>query len=243
MANDSAVRRSGRGILIFVILALVVGLFCLIFVRPSTASTGPDQVSLHYKGGAFTSKRFSDCIAPSNRVFDGPGDGHFAYPASQSNFVFDTGEGDGGPITFVTKDGIEMTVEGVANFVLNTDCSLAGDRRHDLPGRAAPAVPRADRQPLRGVHDRGRLPLRRLAPDARDLHRPAAGHRDRPGRPGLHLHRALHRPGQEGGLGAVGARAAARPGRPADRRRDLSSSSTSRSPCRSRSRRSRSRTS
>ena len=114
-----------RGILIFVILALVVGLFCLIFVRPSTASTGPDQVSLHYKGGAFTSKRFSDCIAPSNRVFDGPGDGHFAYPASQSNFVFDTGEGDGGPITFVTKDGIEMTVEGVANFVLNTDCSLA----------------------------------------------------------------------------------------------------------------------
>ena len=122
MANDTA-GRSARGILIFVILALVVGLFCLIFVRPSTASTGPDQVSLHYKGGAFTSKRFSDCIAPSNRVFDGPGDGHFAYPASQSNFVFDTGEGDGGPITFVTKDGIEMTVEGVANFVLNTDCS------------------------------------------------------------------------------------------------------------------------
>ena len=105
-----------------VMLVLVVGLFCLIFVRPSTASTGPDQVSLHYKGGAFTSKRFSDCIPPSNRVFDGPGDGHFAYPASQSNFVFDAATGDGGPITFVTKDGIEMTVEGVANFVLNTDC-------------------------------------------------------------------------------------------------------------------------
>ena len=134
MANDTA-GRSGRGILIFVILALVVGLVCLIFVRPSTASTGPDQVSLHYKGGAFTSKRFSDCIAPSNRVFDGPGDGHFAYPASQSNFVFDTGEGDGGPITFVTKDGIEMTVEGVANFVLNTDCTTQEHRRHDLRGR------------------------------------------------------------------------------------------------------------
>ena len=53
MANDTA-GRSARGILIFVILALVVGLFCLIFVRPSTASTGPDQVALHYKGGAFT---------------------------------------------------------------------------------------------------------------------------------------------------------------------------------------------
>ena len=83
MANDTA-GRAGRGILVLFVLALVVGLFCLIFVRPSTASTGPDQVSLHYKGGAFTSKRFSDCIAPSNRVFDGPGDGHFAYPASQT---------------------------------------------------------------------------------------------------------------------------------------------------------------
>lgn len=122
MANDIA-GRTGRGFLVLLVLVLVAALFCLIFVRPSTASTGPDQVSLHYKGGAFTSKRFSDCIAPSNRVFDGPGDGHYAYPASQSNFVFDNGEGDGGPITFVTKDGIEMTVEGVANFVLNTDCS------------------------------------------------------------------------------------------------------------------------
>ena len=121
MATDTG-GRSGRGILILLILLLVMGLVCLLFVRPSTASTGPDQVSLHYKGGAFTSKRFSDCIAPSNRVFDGPGDGHFAYPASQSNFVFTAGGGDGGPITFVTKDGIEMTVEGVANFVLNTDC-------------------------------------------------------------------------------------------------------------------------
>lgn len=132
MANDTA-GRSARGILIFVILALVVGLFALIFVRPSTASTGPDQVALHYKGGAFTSKRFSDCIAPSNRVFDGPGDGHFAYPASQTNFVFDAGEGDGGPITFVTKDGIEMTVEGVANFLLNTSCEplTIGDVRYE----------------------------------------------------------------------------------------------------------------
>jgi SPFH domain / Band 7 family len=136
MANETAGRSAARGILILVILALVVGLFCLIFVRPSSASTGPDQVALHYKGGAFTSKRFSDCIAPSNRVFDGPGDGHYSYPASQSNFVFDTGEGDGGPITFVTKDGIEMTVEGVANFVLNTSCEPLEIGNVTYPGGA-----------------------------------------------------------------------------------------------------------
>ena len=70
-----AARAVGVGIAI-VVLALVV----LLFVRPSTTSTGPDQVALHYKGGAFSSKTFADCIAPSNRVFDGPGDSHFAYP-------------------------------------------------------------------------------------------------------------------------------------------------------------------
>ena len=97
-------------------------LVLLVFVRPSSISTAPDQVALHYKGGAFTSKRFSDCIGPSNREFDGPGDSHFAYPASQTNFVFDASGGDGTSITFVTKDGIEMAVEGVANFLLNTSC-------------------------------------------------------------------------------------------------------------------------
>ena len=114
--------RAGKVVLALVVVVLVV-IAMLMFVRPSTASTGPDQVSLHYKGGAFSSKRFSDCIEPSNRVFDGPGDSHFAYPASQTNFVFDADTtGDGLQITFVTRDGIEMTVEGVTNFLLNTSC-------------------------------------------------------------------------------------------------------------------------
>jgi hypothetical protein len=118
--------RSGRGggakAVLVLVVVVVVALAVLIVAKPSTASTGPDQVSLHYKGGAFSSKRFSDCIEPSNRVFDGPGDSHFAYPASQTNFVFDAEGGDGRQITFVTRDGIEMTVEGVANFLLNTSC-------------------------------------------------------------------------------------------------------------------------
>lgn len=101
---------------------VALGLLLLLVARPSSISTGPDQVALHYKGGAFSSKKFSDCVAPSNREFDGPGDLHFAYPASQTNFVFDAQGGDSDPITFVTKDGIEMTVEGVTNFLLNTSC-------------------------------------------------------------------------------------------------------------------------
>ena len=133
MADNVARRSRGRYILL-VVLVCVVGLFALMFIRPATESTGPDQVSLHYKGGAFSSERFSDCIPPSTRVFDGPGDGHFAYPSSQTNFVFsDDIESDGGSVTFVTKDGIEMTVEGVANFLLNTSCAQAeiGGRTYD----------------------------------------------------------------------------------------------------------------
>jgi len=101
----------------------VIAVLAIVVAGPSTVSTGPDQVAMHYKGGAFTSKKFSDCIAPSNREFDGPGDGHFSYPSSQTNFVFATaGNVDGDAITFVTRDGIEMAVDGVANFLLNTSC-------------------------------------------------------------------------------------------------------------------------
>lgn len=115
-------------------LGLVLGVLVLALAvaRPTTVSTGPDQVALHYSGGAFTPTRFKNCVSPSTREWDGPGDKHFSYPASQTNFVFGEG-GDGPPITFVTRDGIEMTVTGVANFLLNTKCDALRNF-HDLIG-------------------------------------------------------------------------------------------------------------
>lgn len=135
MPNAAAATKSS-----FKAIAVVVALSVLAFValllvsaaRPTTISTGPDQVALHYKDGPFSSRKFADCIAPSTRVWDGPGDKHFAYPSSQTNFVFGE-DGDGSAITFVTKDGIEMTVDGVANLLLNTDCK-ALQAFHDLIG-------------------------------------------------------------------------------------------------------------
>lgn len=135
MSNAAATARSSFrtvAVVIGVVLGLLVVLMLFSAVRPTTVSTGPDQVALHYKDGPFSSRRFADCIAPSTRVWDGPGDKHFAYPSSQTNFVFGE-EGDGAPITFVTKDGIEMTVDGVANLLLNTDCK-ALQAFHDLIG-------------------------------------------------------------------------------------------------------------
>lgn len=117
-----------------IVLLMFLALGTLLFIRPTTISTGPDQVALHYSGGAFTPTRFKNCVARSTREWDGPGDKHFSYPASQTNYVFgEGGDGTGEPIDFVTKDGIEMTVDGVANFLLNTDCDALRDF-HDLIG-------------------------------------------------------------------------------------------------------------
>lgn len=99
MSNPLPVVRANAGrtatVLIGAVVIFVLLLGALAFARPSTTSTGPDQVALHYKGGA-SSKRFADCTAPSNREFDGPGDSHFAYPSSQTNFVFDADPGSAG---------------------------------------------------------------------------------------------------------------------------------------------------
>ena len=54
-------------------LVVVLLLGVLLFVRPTTVSTGPDQVALHYSDGAFTPRRFKDCVSPSTRAWDGPG--------------------------------------------------------------------------------------------------------------------------------------------------------------------------
>lgn len=123
-------------------LVVVVLLLLLVFARPTTVSTGPDQVALHYSAGAFTPTRFADCVEPSTRKWHGPGDKHFRYPSSQRNYVFGPG-GDREVITFVTKDGIEMSVEGVANFLLNTDCQTLR-KFHDLVGNRYAAYMDAD---------------------------------------------------------------------------------------------------
>lgn len=123
-----ALRKASGGLLLLLVLAVGV----LLFVRPTTVSTGPDQVALHYSDGAFTPRRFKDCVSSSSRAWDGPGDKHYAYPKSQRNYVFGEG-GDRPMVTFVSKDGIEMSVDGVAAFLLNTDCKTL-QKFHDLIG-------------------------------------------------------------------------------------------------------------
>ncbi|MQA93570.1 MAG: hypothetical protein GEV11_02635 [Streptosporangiales bacterium] len=107
---------------IAVAIVLIIGLFS--GCAATTANTAPDQVALHYKGGAIQARTFADCIGPSSGLtLDGPGDDHYYYPFGQRTFDF-TGDqnAESGSITVVSQDNIQMKVRGVATFTLQTDC-------------------------------------------------------------------------------------------------------------------------
>lgn len=127
--------RKVRTLLVVGVVLVPVVLLLLLFARPTTISTGTDEVGLHYSAGPFSSTRFANCVSESQREWDGPFDKHFKYPSSQTNFVFGPGGelGYESGISFVTADGIEMTVYGVANFLLNTECEVMNEF-HDLIG-------------------------------------------------------------------------------------------------------------
>lgn len=105
---------------------LVMAAGALLLSGCAAVSTPSDQVALRYNGGPLEAKTFSECIGTSTRQnmdpFD-PGDSFYSYPASQRYYEFDSSkETDSQSVTFVTKDGIEMSVTGIVNFDLNTDC-------------------------------------------------------------------------------------------------------------------------
>lgn len=100
-----------------------VATIALVATGCSQISTAPDQAGLHYKGGAFSATKFANCVEPSQRNFDGPGDKHYAYPAGQRTFSF-TGKdsSEEGTIAVTTKDGQAVQIPGVVTFVLDTEC-------------------------------------------------------------------------------------------------------------------------
>ena len=91
----------------------------------------PEQqtVSLQYEGGRFvrTAPDFSRCVIGGQRGDYDFGGTDFTYPANQRVVDFTGGTGsDRGPITIVSKDGIEMSVGGSLQYQLNTDCGGQG---------------------------------------------------------------------------------------------------------------------
>lgn len=102
---------------------LVVAL--LVFLCAVTRfTTAPDQVGLHYSAGPLSATKFENCIGSSQRVWDGPADKHYAYPAGLRTYDFSTNSAhpDSKPFVVATVDNQELTVSGVVSFKLTTDC-------------------------------------------------------------------------------------------------------------------------
>ncbi len=105
-------------------MALVALLLLIpIITGCSQASTEPDEQALHYKGGAFSSSKFDNCIGTSTRNFDGPGDAHYIYPAGQRTFSFTGAKGsESAPLEVTTHDSQQLAVPGFVTFTLTGDC-------------------------------------------------------------------------------------------------------------------------
>lgn len=116
-----------RPIAVLIAFILVVGAVIALF-SVTRFSTQPDQAGLHYSAGPLSNTEYIKCIPPSQRVWDGPADDHFAYPAGQRSYSFGGGaEGaattEAAPIVTLTGDPLEVTVRGVVSFHLETaDC-------------------------------------------------------------------------------------------------------------------------
>lgn len=111
--------------------AAVIGGVAVLAVSVSSctmASTPPDQTYLHYSGGSLSSQKFKDCIPPSKRETDGPGDKHYGYPTRQVSYDASTDAGaERGRFSVVTKDGVEMLIPVSVTMNLITSCEEGAD--------------------------------------------------------------------------------------------------------------------
>lgn len=106
---------------------ILIGIFAVLALFTMGACSGvntqPDEVAIHYKGGALSSAKFEGCVESSNREWNGPGDDHYTYPKGQRTFSFTGRVGSEiEPVPVVTNDGQELAVPGFVTFTLNTDC-------------------------------------------------------------------------------------------------------------------------
>ena len=100
---------------------LAAGIAAVLGLAGCAVSTESDQAAVIYAVHWGSATKFSRCAQPNQRVSMGGDDYGVIYPAGQRTYEFKEG-GDGPPISFVTKDNVTMTANGVVTFALNTDC-------------------------------------------------------------------------------------------------------------------------
>lgn len=103
----------------YLALAASAVLVAAVSASGCSVSVPPDRTGLEYNAGPLSSTEFDDC--GDGRIWHGPGDKVFTYPIGQRTYRFGE-DGDTDTMKVVSKDNLELTVEGVATFSLNGAC-------------------------------------------------------------------------------------------------------------------------
>ncbi|GAA0944831.1 SPFH domain-containing protein [Actinocorallia libanotica] len=101
--------------------AVVSAVLVTLAATGCSVSVRPDTKGLEYDAGPLSSTEFDNCN--TGRIWHGPGDKVYLYPVGQRTYQFGD-DGDTDALKVVSKDDLELTVEGVATFSLNDDCKV-----------------------------------------------------------------------------------------------------------------------
>ena len=116
-----------------ILLALVA--VVLFATGCATTSAPADLKGVHYAGGSFSSKKFSDCIDPSTRDFS-PGDRYYYYPVRQISFeASESDSAERGRFTVVSSDNAQLYVPVRLTFQLDTDCETLRKFHEEIGSR------------------------------------------------------------------------------------------------------------
>jgi SPFH domain / Band 7 family len=121
-----------------IIMALVA--LALLTTGCATTSAPADLKGVHYSGGSFSSKKFSNCIDPSTRDFS-PGDKYYYYPTRQISFeASDDSSAERGRFLVVSSDSAQLLVPVRLTFQLDTNCDVLRKFHEEIGSRYNAAI-------------------------------------------------------------------------------------------------------
>ncbi|MFC3985484.1 SPFH domain-containing protein [Streptosporangium jomthongense] len=101
----------------------------VVLVTGCSITTDTNERGLDYDYDSWSGeKSLEGCVEPGQRAWQDINDPGVVLPADQRSFEFTNGAtAESKPITVVSKDNLEMSVEGVATFYLTGDCKTLDD--------------------------------------------------------------------------------------------------------------------
>ncbi|MEV7008246.1 SPFH domain-containing protein [Streptosporangium sp. NPDC051022] len=110
-------------------LLIPASLAATVLATGCSITTDTNERGLDYDYDSWSGeKSLEGCVEPGQRAWQDINDPGVVLPADQRSFEFtNSRDAESKPITVVSKDNLEMSVEGVATFYLTGDCKTLDD--------------------------------------------------------------------------------------------------------------------